>query len=373
MFPSILKQLIRNRTVIKQSYSSFKDVSTNGTSITQILKNEIIPLNTDENKKLANDTEEKLPTTKDPGEASVELSETDRVRALNQSTVRDYSGVYPYIRQGSIFASSINDSDFLKELLKLGVNFYKLEKNLESIPFIQGLRFEDVKDHIILLKELGLETHAIGNVITNNPFILKEDLEDLNVRVNYLQYKKFTNAMIARIIEKNPNWLSQSTQEIDNKLGFFQSNFNLSGDEVRLLAVSCPRLVTWELEKVKLNIFVLKEEMGLLPEEMKKVILKKPKIFLNGQHRLLKTFDYLHNTMKIAIETIVETPEILTCRQTRLMQRHMFLEKLGRVQYNPKKPNYVALTTLVSGTDSHFATEVAKSSVAAYNEFLKSL
>nr|CAI5820771.1 unnamed protein product [Callosobruchus analis] len=371
MFPCILKQLTKNRTALTRSYSNFKEVAKNGTSVTETIRNEISLLK-DGNMESADQPVEKLQSAEQSKELIVETS-VDYVQTLNQSTVRDYSGVYPYVKQGSVFASSINDSDFLKELLKLGVNFYELEKNLKTIPFIMGLRFEDVKDHIIFLRELGLEKNIIGKIITKNPFILKEDLENLNVRVNYLQYKKFTNDMILRILEKNPNWLSYSTQDIDNKLGFFQNNFDLSGDQVRFLAVRCPKLITYDLEKIKLNIFVLKEEMGLLQDEMKKVILKKPKIFMNGQQRLLKTFDYLHNTMKIAIETIIETPEILTCRQSRLMQRHLFLEKLGRTQYNPKKPNYIALTSLVADTDSNFATELAKSSVIAYNEFLKSL
>nr|CAH7719697.1 unnamed protein product [Callosobruchus chinensis] len=371
MFPCILKQLSKNRTALKRSYSNFNEVAKNGTSVTEMIKNEISLLK-DGNIESTDHLAGKLQSTEESRELSVDQS-VDYVRTLNQSTVKDYSGVYPYLKQGSVFASSINDSDFLKELLKLGVNFYELEKNLETIPFLLGLRFEDVKDHIIFLRELGLEKHIIGRIITKNPFIFKEDLENLNVRVNYLQYKKFTNDMILRILEKNPNWLSYSTQDIDKKLGFFQNNFDLSGDQVRFLAVRCPKLITYDPEKIRLNIFVLEEEMGLLKEEMKKVILKKPKIFMNGQNRLLKTFDYLHNTMKIAIETIVETPEILTCRQSRLMPRHLFLEKLGRTQYNPKKPNYIPLTSLVAESDSNFATELAKSSVAAYNEFLKSL
>ncbi|VEN45867.1 unnamed protein product [Callosobruchus maculatus] len=371
MFPCILKQVTKNRTAVKRGYSTFKEVEKNSTSVTEMIKNELSLLK-DGNIESTDRPAEKLLSTKESRETSIEPS-VDYVKTLNQSTVRDYTGVYPYVKQGSVFASSINESDFLKELLKLGVNFYELERNLETIPFILGLRFEDVKDHIIFLRELGLEKHIIGQIITKNPFIFKEDLENLNVRVNYLQYKKFTNNMILRILEKNPNWLSYSTQDIDNKLGFFQNNFNLSGDEVRFLTVRCPKLITYNPEKIKLNIFVLKEEMGLLQEEMKKVILKKPKIFMNGQKRLLNTFDYLHNTMKIPIETIVEIPEILTCRQSRLKQRHLFLEKLGRAQYNPKKPNYVALASLVADSDSNFATELAKSSITVYNEFLKSL
>lgn len=77
--------------------------------------------------------------------------------------------------------------------------------------------------------------------------------------------------------------------------------------------------------------------------------------------------------MGISLERLAETPSILTWRKRRLMERHMFLDKLGRAQYDPKKPNYVSLFALVTGDDATFATEIAKSSVHAYNAFLKTL
>lgn len=66
-------------------------------------------------------------------------------------------------------------------------------------------------------------------------------------------------------------------------------------------------------------------------------------------------------------------PKVLTSRKFRIQQRHLFLEKLGRAQYDPKKEHYVSLEKLVAGTDSEFCANVAKSSVQAYNTFLKSL
>lgn len=77
--------------------------------------------------------------------------------------------------------------------------------------------------------------------------------------------------------------------------------------------------------------------------------------------------------MNIPHSRLVQECTVLNCREIRLKQRHLFLTKLGRAQYDPNKPNYVSLKTLVTGTDSYFCTEVAKSSVKAFNIFLKSL
>lgn len=113
-----------------------------------------------------------------------------------------------YLKSGSVLASFVNDSDFIKSLLLLRVNFHKLEKNLDAIPFILSLTFETIRGHIQFFSELGIKKEIIGEIITKNPFILKEELDNLQVRINYLQYKKFDKDKIIRIVEKNPIWLS---------------------------------------------------------------------------------------------------------------------------------------------------------------------
>lgn len=77
--------------------------------------------------------------------------------------------------------------------------------------------------------------------------------------------------------------------------------------------------------------------------------------------------------MNIPHNRIVQESEILAYRENRLKQRHLYLLKLGRAQYDPKQPNYVSLKSLVSATDSVFCTDVAKSPVKSFNLFLKSL
>ncbi|KAJ3654462.1 hypothetical protein Zmor_013650 [Zophobas morio] len=302
------------------------------------------------------------------------LNENPPESSVLQPCKEDISYVAPYLRPSFNFAAYVNKSHTLQQLLKLGVRLYKWEKNQEVPPYILQLDFDkDIKSYIIFLTDLGLQTEDLGKLIEKNPFIFKEDLENLQVRINYLKYKKFTDEMILRIVQDNPMWLSFSTQDIDKKLGFFQKSFSLTGNEVRSLTARKPRLITYDIEHIKLNMFVIKEEMGFTPEEMKQIVLQTPKLFMNNQHRILKTFDYIHKEMNIPLETIVKMPQVLTCREFRIKQRHQFLQKLGKLQFDTKKPNYISLITLVSGSDAHFATEVAGSSIHAFNAFLKTM
>lgn len=134
---------------------------------------------------------------------------TFETKSALEECKEDISHIAPYLKPSFNFAAYVNKSETLQELLKLGVDLHKLEKNVEVPPFILKLRFEDdIKPYIIFLHDLGLSVDEIGQLITKNPFIFKEDLGDLQVRINYLKAKKFDDVMIQRILSKNPYWLS---------------------------------------------------------------------------------------------------------------------------------------------------------------------
>ncbi|XP_022913679.2 transcription termination factor 3, mitochondrial [Onthophagus taurus] len=297
----------------------------------------------------------------------------ERKSVLEECT-DDISHVAPYLKSSFNLAAYVNKSETLQQLIKMGVNLHKIENKTNAAQFLLSLDFErDVKKYVMFFHDLGLTVDDIANAFTKNPYILQKDLDNLKVRINYLLYKKFNEDGIIRIVSKNPFWLMFSTDRIDNRLGFFQGKFDLLGDEVRGLATRQPKLITYNLQHVKKNIFTIKEEMGFNPDEMKSLLLNKPNLFMMNPDKILNTFEYLHNQMNITLETISKVPEILTFREFRLKQRHLFLKELGRDQYDPKKPNYISLPTLLTGDNGEFSVNVAKSSLIAFNTFLKTL
>ena len=86
-----------------------------------------------------------------------------------------------------------------------------------------------------------------------------------------------------------------------------------------------------------------------------------------------KRFDYIHNVIGFSHADIVAWPNALRKRIRDIKERHLFLEHIGRAQYNPALPNYVSLRALTTKRDTEFCDEVAKVSVKKYNEFLKTL
>ncbi|XP_075211547.1 mitochondrial transcription termination factor 3 [Lycorma delicatula] len=289
---------------------------------------------------------------------------------LNVENVSDYA---PAIVPSFNLAAYVNNSPTLQEFVKLGVKLYKLEKQKDVAELILKLDFEDIKHYLTFLHDNGVTADQFGEFISRNPRIFNEDLANLQIRINYLSSKKFTSDMIARIITRNPEWLSVSTKDIDFRMGYFQLEFKLNGNEARYLAVKQPKLITYNLNHVRINTFSLKEEMGFNPNELKKMLLNKPLLFTKSKKHILERFNYLHNVMKLSHELISSQPEVLTCRVFRLQQRHKFLESLGRAQFNPTQPGYVSLKSLISGDDSEFCRDVAKSAVSVFNMFQKTL
>lgn len=284
------------------------------------------------------------------------------------------STISPALRPTFNLAAYVNESYSLQQLVKLGVEIYKFDKNPKLMETILKLDFErDMKPYIRFINDCGVPVEELGHFFTKNPMIFTEHMDDLITRINYLEHKKFNKEMITTIIRKNPNWLSQSTVDIDTSIGFFQTNFFLSGNDIRNVVTKLPKLITYPKKSVNLVMFSLNEEMGFNRNERRRLLLIHPKLYTMSKNHLLQRFNYIHKIMDINHDRIVLEPQVMSCRLFRIKQRHEYLKYLNRAQYNPTKPNYVSLLKLISGNDSEFCIEIAKTSIELFNNYLKTV
>ena len=84
-------------------------------------------------------------------------------------------------------------------------------------------------------------------------------------------------------------------------------------------------------------------------------------------------FDILHHKMDIPHSLMVVWPKVFDSSPLMLEQRHRFLLKVDRAQYDPKKENYVSLKSLVTTKDDMFCVDIAHASLAEFYNFLKSI
>ena len=96
-------------------------------------------------------------------------------------------------------------------------------------------------------------------------------------------------------------------------------------------------------------------------------------IFITDKDSLTDRFSYVHNVMKFSHDKILQNPQILNTRQTRIENRHKFLKLLHRDQFDEKLPRYVSLKDIYSGSDDEFVTQVCDSTIETYDNFLKTL
>lgn len=268
----------------------------------------------------------------------------------------------------------VDQSETLSKLVQLGVNLWKLEQRPNVGSMLLRLDFNtDVAPRLLFLKEIGVDDSRFGYIITHNPFILTETLANLQTRVNYLKSKKFSSETVASMVSRAPYLLNFSVKRLDNRLGFYQQQLSLSASNTRKIVARLPRLLCGSLEPVKENLKVCEIELGFKENEIQHIVLTVPKVLTANKRKLTEIFDFLHNSMKVPHHLITKFPQILNSKYLRIKERHLFLEYLGKAQYDPALPNYISLDRLVSLPDETFCTELALATLEDFYLFQKSL
>lgn len=268
----------------------------------------------------------------------------------------------------------VDRSETLTKLVLLGVDLSKLQKRPNVANMLLRLDFDrDVKDRLLFLKDVGVEEELLGAFLTRNPFILTEDLENLQKRVQYLQSKKFSTAAISRMVSGAPYLLNFSVERLDNRLGFYQEQLGLSTQKTRDLVIRLPKLLTGSLEPVKENLRVCRIELGFRENEIQQMVTCVPKLLLASKSKVTRLFDYLHNTMGIPHHLITKFPQAFNAKFLRIKDRHLFLQHVGRAQYDPSQPNYIPLDKLVATPDDVFCVTLAKAMLSDFETFQKTL
>ncbi|KAM3596954.1 uncharacterized protein V6R79_023392 [Siganus canaliculatus] len=268
----------------------------------------------------------------------------------------------------------VDQSETLSKLVQLGVNLWKLEQRPNVGSMLLRLNFNtDVAPRLLFLKDLGVEQSRFSYIITHNPFILTESLENLHARVTYLKSKKFTAETVASMVSRAPYLLNFSVKRLDNRLGFYQQQLNLSPSNTRNIVARLPRLLCGSLEPIKENLKVCEIELGFKENEIQHIVNAVPKVLTANKRKLTQIFDFLHNTMKVPHHLITKFPQVLNTKYLRIRERHLFLEYLGKAQYDPALPNYISLDRLVSLPDESFCSELALATVDDFQLFQKTL
>ena len=268
----------------------------------------------------------------------------------------------------------VKDSEVLTKFIEMGVMIKKWDKDKEICEFILKLDLErNIKPHLIFLHDIKLPAERHALVIERNPYFFREDLLDLNTRIDYLKSKKFSEEAIAEIISKAPRWLNLSVSQVDTRLGWFQDEFNLKGDQLRTIVIDKPKLITLPLKIAADVKFCLKEFLNFDDQDIKRFIIKFPKLFTKDFKIIEANYNYLTQVVKLTNEQIASYVPILQVPLVLIKTRYAFLKHLDRVQFDPTKPNFISIKNMIEHDEFIFLEKYAKAKTADYQKFLKTI
>uniref|UniRef100_A0A9J2PNW4 mTERF domain-containing protein 1, mitochondrial n=1 Tax=Ascaris lumbricoides TaxID=6252 RepID=A0A9J2PNW4_ASCLU len=270
-------------------------------------------------------------------------------------------------------AQYVNHLPVLQNLVELGVDLLEVDTNNNRIGrHLVRLEWDrDVRPKLEWLLQLGLPITEFGAYLSRNPFFLITDLSSMKVRVNYLRSKKFTKKQIVKIITEFRYWLNTDVRTMDSRLGWIQNSFTLSGDEMRSLIVKEPRIVMFGIAPLQRLRNVFLKELQFTEAEVKQMLLEDPRLFLMDASHVTMSYAYLHYTMGLANGQLADYPSALRCSVASIRRRHEYLVKLRRDNYVEGTPDSISLRQLLHPSDRYFAVTVARTFLAAYNQFLK--
>jgi len=283
--------------------------------------------------------------------------------------------VKPNLQPSFNFASYVNDSPLLTELVSLGVNLTKWEKGQIPDEVIQLDLKRDLAPIVRHLRKLGIDDDkVIGKILTQNPYILINGLSQFKEQTDYFQKKKFTTEQLTVIMKGAPQLFSRRVESIDARLGFFQQSYSLTGDQLRETIAQHPELFRMKLDWVKKVNFFMNKTLMFKPNEIRELFITVPSIFTLKPDTLDRRFNQLHNVMMIPHQSLVKFPHLLTIPLIIVKQRHKFLKTIDKAVYDPLEAGYTSLTAFTGEfSDERFATEIARVDYETYRDFLKTL
>jgi mTERF domain-containing protein len=268
----------------------------------------------------------------------------------------------------------VNDSEILKKFIEMGINIKKWDVHRDICEFLLRSDFnKHIAPYLVFLHDNGIKADEYGPLIEYNPFIFKQKLEDLQVRLEYLRSKKFSNEEISLIIKTVPTMLNMNVEKVDSVLGWYQSQFKLSGSELRKLINDKPKLLAINLKVPGDLHFCLKEILQYDDDQIKQMVKSFPYLLIVSVKTLKNNFNYLNKVMKFTEADIANCPRLLNFSLQKLKSRYAYLVHLGLAQFDPAQPNFISGNDLIVPYDKVFCEKIAKTKFEDFENFLKTL
>ncbi|XP_008048046.1 transcription termination factor 4, mitochondrial [Carlito syrichta] len=176
-------------------------------------------------------------------------------------------------------------------------------------------------------------------------------------------------------LKKNPQLLKMSVMQMKKRSRYLRK-LGLEEGKLKRVFQCCPEIFTMHQQNIEDIVRVLKEKCLFTVQQVTEILHRCPSVLHENPDELEYKFQYAYFRMGIKHPDMVRS-EFLKYSLTKIKQRHIYLERLGRYQTPDKKgqtqiPNPL-LKDILRISEAEFLARTACSSVEEFEVFKKLL
>ncbi|XP_034377402.1 transcription termination factor 4, mitochondrial isoform X1 [Arvicanthis niloticus] len=222
------------------------------------------------------------------------------------------------------------------------------------------------------LQDMGFTEAHINRLLSTQPSVPPRQLLDIIAELLLLGLNP-EPVFIA--LKKNPQLLKLSTMQMKKRSSYLRK-LGLGEGKLKRVLYVCPEVFTMRQRDIDSIVQVLKEKCLFTVQHITDILHRCPAVLQEDPNELEYKFQYAYFRMGLTHLDIVRT-DFLQYSITKIKQRHIYLERLGRYQTPDKKgqtqvPN-PSLKNILRVSEAEFLARTACSSVEEFQVFKKLL
>ncbi|XP_045415862.1 transcription termination factor 4, mitochondrial isoform X3 [Lemur catta] len=243
-----------------------------------------------------------------------------------------------------------------------------LEK--QRSPVDQGsLELEKVTSSLL---DMGFSDAHVNELLSIRPGANPQQLLDI---ISEFMLLGLNPEPVYAALKKSPQLLKLSIMQM-KKRSIYLRKLGLEEGKLKRVLHCCPEVFTMHQRDIDDIVQVLKEKCLFTVQQVTSILHRCPFVLREEPRALEYKFQYAYFRMGVKQQDIVRS-EFLQYSMTKIKQRHVYLERLGRYQTPDKKgqtqvPNPL-LKDILRVSEAEFLARTARSSVEEFEVFKKLL
>ncbi|KAL6036762.1 hypothetical protein STEG23_014996 [Scotinomys teguina] len=230
----------------------------------------------------------------------------------------------------------------------------------------------ELEKAVTSLQDMGFDEAHINSLLTMQPSVHLQQLLDI---ISEFLLLGLHPEPVFMALKKNPQLLKLSPTQMKKRSSYLRK-LGLGGGKLKRVLHGCPEVFTMSQRDMDHVVKVLKERCLFSGQQVTELLNRCPGIFQMDPSELEFKFQYAYFRMGLKHLDIVRT-DFLQYPVTKIKQRHIYLERLGRYQTPDKKgqtqiPNPL-LKDILRVSEAEFLARTACSSAEEFEVFKKLL